>query len=103
MIWLEGPDRLPCPCKATNPAEQPLEYRATVYAKKIGAVEKQVLGSARGMLSIKDVFGIDVGCQVPEKGAYRLEVLVALAAQGEGAQPGAQLMALSEGKLLTVR
>lgn len=86
-----------------NPAGQPLEYRATVYAKKIGALEKQVLGSARGMLSSKDPFGIDVGCQVMEKGAYRLEVLVALALKGEGAQPGGQIMALSEGKLLTVR
>ena len=86
-----------------NPAEQPLEYRATVYAKKIGAVDKQVLGSARGMLSSKDPFGIDVGCQMMEKGAYRLEVLVALALKGKSAQPGGQIMALSEGRLLTVR
>jgi hypothetical protein len=80
----------------------PLNYAATIYAKRIGSGSNQVVGRAEGMFLPEDFISLAVeGIRLPH-GTYRIEAFVKLTPTREMAAPSSGLMAMAEGGLLQI-
>jgi hypothetical protein len=83
---------------------QPLDYLAIIYAKKMAGGSNHEIGRSEGRLKVTDCVDVEVpGIALPD-GAYRIEAVVTLklGANGENGRQNANLMAMMEGGLLQV-
>jgi hypothetical protein len=78
------------------------EYTVTIWAKKLGIGARQIVGEARGTVTLADQVPCTVKAIINSQGAYRLEAIVTLAQQSQDSLPLPGLMAIQRGSPLQV-
>jgi hypothetical protein len=84
------------------PHDVPLNYTATIYAKKMGDRQRQILGEAAGMLRPAEQGIINIEARPLTDGVYRLEATVVLTIPSGEASLYPGVMAMMEGHPIQV-
>jgi hypothetical protein len=80
----------------------PLESVVTIWAKKLGTGDRQIVGETRSVFMPADKVTCMAEVSIPCEGIYRLEGLVALTEQGQESLPQRKLMAMQTSNPLQV-
>lgn len=84
------------------PTDAPINYLATIYAKKVGTGVRQTLGTSQGNFMTADQVIIDIGVKPLTRGSYRMDAVLTLSLSETESTPKTIPGAVSEGTVIHI-